>query len=333
MTTIQVGVKVLLASETGRFLFLRRSQEKYTDVTELWDIAGGCIDPGERLVDNLYREVLEETGLEVIGDLFLVAAQDIMPRNDLHVVRLTYIARVSNGKIELSDEHVDYRWFTLAELDMLEGLDSNFVKILPKIKEIVAGKVFKNSFTSNITKAVTYGKVPTYLRKAVKILSKYVDQLKQFKSRFTNIPSNLDENIVKIGRGKGDVAKIKRKAHKTAKTGQLGEDVAVRYLLDGGFDVITRNYRKKWGEIDIVAELDGTLHFIEVKAGSDISRGTGYRPEEHVHYKKLERLQRTIQSYLAEKHKEAATWQLDVLAVDLDQGRKVARCRFLENIT
>jgi len=122
--------------------------------------------------------------------------------------------------------------------------------------------------------------------------------------------------------------------------GQVGEDIAVRYLRDRGFEIITRNYRRKWGEIDVLAKRTGILRFVEVKTVSrekpvkhDFSRETNdYRPEENVHPKKLERLHRAIQTYLAEKGWEDSEWQLDVLAIELDPIAKTAHCRFLENI-
>ena len=123
-------------------------------------------------------------------------------------------------------------------------------------------------------------------------------------------------------------------------TGRLGEDIAARYLIEKGFSVITRNYRKKWGEIDIVAAGHGEVHFVEVKSVSceiqsgsqeEISRITSrYQPEERVHEHKSKRLLRTIETYLAEK-KEEGEWTFDVLAVFLDPEHKRAFVRLLEN--
>ena len=42
-------------------------------------------------------------------------------------------------------------------------------------------------------------------------------------------------------------------------TGKLGEDIAAKYLGNKGYKILTRNYRKPWGEIDIIAEKKGTL--------------------------------------------------------------------------
>ena len=122
--------------------------------------------------------------------------------------------------------------------------------------------------------------------------------------------------------------------------GKLGEDIACRYLTKHRFSIVERNYRKQWGEIDIIAQKKHTLHFVEVKTVSranvtDVSGETknDYRPEENVHPKKLERLARAVQSYMAEKDiSMESVWQFDVLAVFLDRTKKQARVRFTENI-
>ena len=116
------------------------------------------------------------------------------------------------------------------------------------------------------------------------------------------------------------------------KIGALGENMACRFLVKHGFRILDRNYSKKWGEIDIVAEKDKIFRFIEVK--SIVSYETNrYRPEENVHYQKLKRLSRVIQTYLLDKKVSYETeWQIDVLAVFLDLNNKKAKFRFTENI-
>lgn len=122
------------------------------------------------------------------------------------------------------------------------------------------------------------------------------------------------------------------------KIGRMGEDVACRFLMKRGFNVIERNYLKKWGEIDIIAQKGKILRFIEVKTVSrenvgNISHETnGYRPEENVHPKKLRRMTRVIQTYLIEKGIEDDNWQFDVLAVYFDLNNMEAKCRFTEDV-
>jgi len=118
------------------------------------------------------------------------------------------------------------------------------------------------------------------------------------------------------------------------KIGQIGENVACEFLVKQGYEILDRNYRKKWGEIDIVAKKDSVIHFVEVKAVSgNVPRETDYQPEENVHSWKIKRLGRAIQTYLLEKKVSHETeWQLDVIAVFLDFSVRKARIRITENI-
>jgi putative endonuclease len=117
---------------------------------------------------------------------------------------------------------------------------------------------------------------------------------------------------------------------KKQKIGEIGENIAQRFLVKQGFEIKDRNYRKKWGEIDIVAEKDKILHFIEVKTVSHI---TEHQPEESVHLWKQKRLARVIRTYLLEKKiSEEMEWQIDIIAVLLDFKTRKAKIRMTENI-
>ncbi len=114
------------------------------------------------------------------------------------------------------------------------------------------------------------------------------------------------------------------------KIGETGEDIACKFLVKQGFKILDKNYWKKWGEIDIVAEKDKKVHFVEVKT---VSYETEYLPEENVHPWKLKRLGRAIQTYLLEKKVSDETeWQLDVMAVFLDFNTRRAKIRTTENV-
>lgn len=119
---LQVGVKALLRNKEGKYLLLHRIKEKYPEVTNLWDIPGGRIDPGTPLMENLSREVKEETGLVISGEARLIAAQDILKSR--HVVRLTYVAECETDAVQLDgSEHDSFKWCSLNELDQ-DGVDS-----------------------------------------------------------------------------------------------------------------------------------------------------------------------------------------------------------------
>ena len=123
---------------------------------------------------------------------------------------------------------------------------------------------------------------------------------------------------------------------KTAKraTGDIGEEVTAKFLINKGFSVIERNYWKPWGEIDIVAERANILSFIEVKTVTrEPGREGGVRPEENFHPAKLKRLHRAIQTYLLDrKVPESKVWKIDLACVFLDFSTKKAKVELLENV-
>lgn len=120
---LQVGVKVFLKNPEGKYLLVRRSLEKYPGVRGEWDIPGGRIEPGSSLMENLAREVREETRLPIVGMPRLVAAQDIMPNAEKHVVRLTYAGETKGEPVLDTSENVEYRWLTPAELAVHDNVD------------------------------------------------------------------------------------------------------------------------------------------------------------------------------------------------------------------
>ena len=84
------------------------------------------------------------------------------------------------------------------------------------------------------------------------------------------------------------------------KLGDIGENVACDFLQRRGFEIVERNYLRKWGEIDIVARKSNLIHFIEVKS---VTHGTsGYRAEDNMHPWKLKRLSRVNTFYLYEMY-------------------------------
>ncbi|GHV48761.1 UPF0102 protein [Clostridia bacterium] len=81
------------------------------------------------------------------------------------------------------------------------------------------------------------------------------------------------------------------------KRGDFGEEYTVRRLLSGGYRILARNYRKRTGEIDVVAEKSGTLVFVEVKTRRLCSIATG---AEAVSLAKQKKIIRTAEIYLRE---------------------------------
>lgn len=121
--------------------------------------------------------------------------------------------------------------------------------------------------------------------------------------------------------------------------GQIGEDIACKFLMKRGFRIIDRNYLRKCGEIDVVVEKDELLHFIEVKTVSRENLKTipnkviheTYRPEDNIHLFKIKRLKRVIQLYLIEKC-ISRDWQFHAITVLFDVVNREAKVEFLENL-
>mgnify|MGYP001601675770 FL=1 len=121
------------------------------------------------------------------------------------------------------------------------------------------------------------------------------------------------------------------------RVGDICEGIAVKHLVKLGLNVVERNYLRKWGELDVIAEdvshENHVLHFIEVKGAVTRENIEDKKPEENVHYWKQQRIWRAIQTWLMEHEEyEEVDWQIDVMAVFLDLERKKARIRWIKNI-
>ncbi len=119
--------------------------------------------------------------------------------------------------------------------------------------------------------------------------------------------------------------------------GDLGEDIATKYLTDKRYVVLQRNYLRKWGELDIVAKYKGILYFIEVKTMAInyfINRGEWHRPEDNLHRMKMTRIKRAIQSYLAENRLSIETeWEFSAITVIIKRKTgELYKIEHLENL-
>ncbi len=77
--------------------------------------------------------------------------------------------------------------------------------------------------------------------------------------------------------------------------GNFAEDRATSYLEDLGYEIVDRNYYSRFGEIDIIAKKDNTLHFIEVKSGEG-------EPIYKITPAKLSKIIKTADIYMQKKH-------------------------------
>lgn len=113
--------------------------------------------------------------------------------------------------------------------------------------------------------------------------------------------------------------------------GFLAENIAARYLEDGGYEVIDRNYRKPWGEVDIIARKNGVIIFVEVKANSREIEGLD--PEVRVDWKKMHKITRTASLYLEyELCDTDCEWQIDIIGVVFDRLDRKAKIQHFKNV-
>ncbi len=107
-----------------------------------------------------------------------------------------------------------------------------------------------------------------------------------------------------------------------SETGRLGENLACRYLIKKGYKVLERNYRKPWGELDIIViDPDKTIVFVEVKTikGNDVDNLL-ISPENQLTSVKLSKLQKMAVLYvnnLTEQINTDNNWRIDLLALTI----------------
>ncbi len=113
------------------------------------------------------------------------------------------------------------------------------------------------------------------------------------------------------------------------KTGSRGENLAADYLAKKGYRIEERNFRTRFGEIDIVCWDGEILVFVEVKTkiGHDFGE-----PEEMVDKTKLGQVQRMAELYLLQKTYEESPCRVDVVAIVLKEDGDVEKLEHYEAV-
>ncbi len=107
--------------------------------------------------------------------------------------------------------------------------------------------------------------------------------------------------------------------------GKWGEDLAAEHLVQRGQEIIARNVRTPYGEIDIITRQGGVTIFIEVKTRTSNKMGL---PEESITMRKREHMLATADHYAAEH--EIDHWQIDVIAIEGKPGSE-PKITYFEN--
>jgi len=130
----------------------------------------------------------------------------------------------------------------------------------------------------------------------------------------------------------------------TIDIGNAGQRFAEKFLRQKGYKFIERNWRAKFGEIDIIYQKPapggfikrlfnrgpGDWVFVEVKAL--VNGSTAFQPEDHVNPAKQQKLRQLASAYLSYKHIPDIGYQIDVVAVDLDEKLELVDIRHYENV-
>lgn len=115
------------------------------------------------------------------------------------------------------------------------------------------------------------------------------------------------------------------------KFGDIGERIAERYLAKKGYVIVERNYKKPWGEIDIIAKKAGEIVFFEVKT-RDAKNVEHYLAEYSVNQRKMRKLQKICEMYLLEnRYHPDQKWRIDVVSISIDKLAKKAKIKMFEN--
>ena len=112
--------------------------------------------------------------------------------------------------------------------------------------------------------------------------------------------------------------------------GSLGEELAVKQLKNNGYRILEQNFRSKFGEIDIIAQNDNDLVFIEVKTRWSKSFGP---PEEAITPWKIRRIIKAGEYFKLLHPKLSDSLRLDAVVIDLSSEGKIERVEILKNIT
>ncbi len=103
-----------------------------------------------------------------------------------------------------------------------------------------------------------------------------------------------------------------------------GERVAEEHLVGLGYRMLDRNWRWPKGELDLIAEQNGEIVFVEVKSRRSQTFG---RPEESITRAKRKKLIQSAYAYLGGAKREESPWRIDVVAIDMERDGTVIRLK------
>ena len=124
---------------------------------------------------------------------------------------------------------------------------------------------------------------------------------------------------------------LETSALSSRRIGEIGEELARHHLEAKGYRVVATNYRRRWGEVDLIARDGPEWVFVEVRTRRSVAYGG---PEESLTETKKQRLALAAQDYLHETGQSSAEaqWRIDLVAIRLGSGRRVLSIQHLTNV-
>ncbi len=104
---------------------------------------------------------------------------------------------------------------------------------------------------------------------------------------------------------------------KTSQVGKKAEELAVKFLRKNRYKILERNFATKTGEIDIICRKGRVIVFVEVRGSSCPD---SFSPEESVNKKKIQKIVRTAQIWLALNKMKKFEYRFDLIAVQLNSS-------------
>ena len=111
--------------------------------------------------------------------------------------------------------------------------------------------------------------------------------------------------------------------------GRLGETLAGVYLKNKGYDILERNWRTPYGEIDLVGKSLETIVFVEVKTRASKSLGP---PEISITPRKAEHMRNAAEYYIQQHPEMDAEWRIDLITIQMQPNSTPALIDHFENV-
>ncbi|MBN1325566.1 YraN family protein [Candidatus Falkowbacteria bacterium] len=111
--------------------------------------------------------------------------------------------------------------------------------------------------------------------------------------------------------------------------GKFGQQLAAEFLQKRNYIILLPNFYSRFGEIDLVAEKDRQIIFVEVK--TRLGRNFGL-PEDALNFNKSKKIKDTALEYLTKNNINSDNYRFDLVAIEIDKIKKRAQIRHYKNV-